>query len=265
MTQPESDEPFVLRDDTDGITTLTLNRPRARNPLSLGMLEDLDRHLTGLGSDPDVRVVVLTGNGPAFSAGHDLRELHSSDDPAFHEAVFTKCSTVMQRIATLPHPVVASVGGVATAAGCQLVATCDLAVAGRSARFATPGVNIGLFCSTPAVALSRVVLPKHSMQMLLTGELIDADEAYRIGLINEVVDDSDLGAAVDELVSLIASKPAAVITAGKATYRAQVGRSLTDAYEVATAAMVEGLGRPNAGEGIGAFLDKREPRWIDTP
>lgn len=265
MAGSGTDEPFVLRDDTGGITTLTLNRPRARNPLSLAMLDALDTHLVDTAGDPEVRVVVLTGDGPAFSAGHDLKELHATDDTSVHDAVFSRCSAVMQRIATLPHPVMAKVGGVATAAGCQLVATCDLAVASRSARFATPGVNIGLFCSTPAVALSRVVLPKHAMQMLLTGESIDADEAYRIGLVNQVVDDDELDTAVGELASLIASKPASVITAGKATYRAQMGRSLADAYELASNAMVEGLAGLNAVEGIGAFLDKRQPRWIDSP
>lgn len=265
MTESGPDEPFVVRDDVDGITTLTMNRPGDRNPLSLGMLDELDRHLLDLGDNPDVRVVVLAGNGPAFSAGHDLRELHPRDDPEFHEEIFTNCSTVMQRVAALPHPVIAKVGGIATAAGCQLVATCDLAIAARSARFATPGVNIGLFCSTPAVALSRVLLPKHAMHMLLTGEMIGADEAYRIGLVNDVVEDEDLDAAVTALASVIASKPAAVITAGKASYHAQVNRPLAEAYRLATTAMVDGMSDPNATEGIGAFLEKREPRWIHTP
>lgn len=265
MATSGSDEPFVIRDDADGITTLTMNRPDDRNPLSVGMLDELDRHLIELGTNPDVRVVVLAGNGPAFSAGHDLRELHPRDDPAFHEEVFTNCSTVMQRVAALPHPVIAKVGGVATAAGCQLVATCDLAVASRSSRFSTPGVNIGLFCSTPAVALSRVLLPKHAMKMLLTGQMIDAAEAYRIGLVNDVVDDEDLDTAVAELASVIASKPPAVIAAGKATYHAQVNRPLAEAYRLATTAMVDGMSNPNATEGIGAFLEKRQPRWISTP
>jgi enoyl-CoA hydratase/carnithine racemase len=170
----------------------------------------------------------------------------------------------MQQIAGQPQPVIAKVAGVATAAGCQLVATCDLAVAGASARFATPGVNIGLFCSTPAVAVSRALAPKHTMQLLLTGELIGADDAFRMGLVNEVVADDDLDAAVDALAATIAAKPAAVIAAGKTAFRRQLGLSLADAYADASQAMVDGLQQPDATEGIDAFLTKRTPTWT-TP
>lgn len=253
-------DPYVKRDDVGDVSTLTLNRPASRNALSSEMLDNLRSHLDKLAADRGVRVVVITGEGPAFSAGHDLRELRS-DEGTDPREVFALCSTVMQQIASLPQPVVAKVGGVATAAGCQLVATCDLAVAGESARFATPGVDIGLFCSTPAVAVSRAVAPKHTMQLLLTGELIPAQDAFRLGLVNQVVPDHELDAATDRLTSLIASKPAAVIAAGKAAYRRQLGLSLADAYGVATDAMVEGLRQPDAAEGIDAFLAKRPPVW----
>ena len=262
MTSP-TNEPYVRRDDVGPVTTLTLNRPGSRNTLSSAMLDALGSHLNDLDTDRSVRAVVIAGRGPAFSAGHDLRELRRAEDTDSHEKVFATCSAVMQRIASLPQPVVAKVGGVATAAGCQLVATCDLAVVGESARLATPGVDIGLFCSTPAVAVSRAVAPKHAMQLLLTGELIGAQDAFRIGLVNQVVPDDELDSATDRLTALLASKPAAVIAAGKAAYRRQVGLSLADAYSLATDAMVEGLRQPDAVEGIGAFLEKRPPVWPD--
>lgn len=257
----DDDRPFVLRRDDGAVVTLTLNRPESRNPLSLSMLEALDAHLADVAGDRDVRVVVIAGSGPAFSAGHDLRELHGTDDAEVHRRIFTRCSTVMQRIDSLPQGVIAQVNGVATAAGCQLVATCDLAVAGASARFATPGVNIGLFCSTPAVAVSRALAPKHTMELLLTGELIGADDAFRMGLVNRVVPDEDLDAATAALADRVAAAPLSVIAAGKAAYRRQLGRSLADAYGIATEAMVDGLDRPEAVEGIGAFLEKRPPVW----
>lgn len=253
----------MVRADRDGVATLTLNRPAARNPLSSAMLTALDERLVELAADDAVRVVVLTGSGPAFSAGHDLRELHGTDDAEVHRHVFATCSTVMQRVATFPKPTIAQVNGVATAAGCQLVASCDLAVAAASARFATPGVNIGLFCSTPAVAVARVLQPKHAMELLLTGELVDAATAYRMGLVNRVVPDDDLVDATGALAELIASKSASVIAAGKAAYRRQLNLPLRDAYAVATDAMVDGLGRATADEGIGAFLEKRSPVWPD--
>jgi len=255
------DTPHVRVIDDGPVRTLTLNRPATRNALSLAMLDALGDALDEVMRSPAIRVVVITGDGPAFSAGHDLRELHGSDDPILHRRIFTTCSTVMQQIASLPRPVIAKVAGVATAAGCQLVATCDLAIAGESARFATPGVDIGLFCSTPAVAVSRALAPKHTMQLLLTGELISAADAFRMGLVNDVVADDALDAETARLATHLASRSPAVIAAGKAAYRRQLGLSLTDAYEVATTAMVEGLASPEAREGIGAFLDKRPPVW----
>lgn len=255
-----ADEPAVHRHDDDGVATLTLARPARRNALSLAVLDELAAHLAALDEDPSIRVVVLAGEGPAFSAGHDLGEL-AADDPARHAATFARCSEVMVAIGRLRQPVIAQVAGVATAAGCQLVASCDLAVAGRSARFATPGVDIGLFCATPMVALTRTVLPKHALELLLTGELVDADHAARIGLVNRVVDDDRLAEAAAELARLIASKPAATVAAGKAAHRAQRDLSLTDAYAAMSTEMVDGLGRPEAVEGIAAFLEKRPPRW----
>ncbi|MEO6987583.1 MAG: enoyl-CoA hydratase [Aquihabitans sp.] len=255
---------LVLREQTGGVRTLTLNRPEARNALSLAMLHALQGELTAADADRSVRVVVLAGNGPAFSAGHDLREIGGDDDPERHRELFETCSDVMVQIAELSQPVIASVAGVATAAGCQLVATCDLAVAGRSARFATPGVDIGLFCSTPMVAVTRAIAPKHAMELLLTGELVDAETAWRMGLINRMVDDEDLAEATMSLAEKVASKSAAVVAAGKATYRRQLDRSLADAYGIASTAMVDGLAHPDAKEGIGAFLDKRPPNWSES-
>lgn len=255
-------EDSVLISVDDHIGTLTLNRPPSRNALSLNLLESLDHALDAMESDPTVRVVVIAGNGPAFSAGHDLAELHSAT-PEAAEQIFNTCSTVMMRVSMLTKPVIAKVAGVATAAGCQLVASCDLAIASTSARFATPGVNIGLFCSTPAVPLARTIAPKHAMRMLLTGEMVSADEAHRIGLVNDVVQPEDLDSAVGELAATIAAKPSAVIRAGKSTLRHQMSRPLDDAYAIASQAMCEGLNAPAAHEGISAFLEKREPRWPD--
>jgi enoyl-CoA hydratase/carnithine racemase len=251
----------VRRDDDGGVATLTLNRPASRNALSLEVLDALDAALVAIAADRSVRVVVLAGAGPAFSAGHDLRELAALDDAAARTEVFARCSAVMLRVGELPQPVIAKVGGVATAAGCQLVASCDLAVAGASARFATPGVDIGLFCSTPAVAVTRTVAPKHAMELLLTGELVGAEHALRIGLVNRVVPDAELDAATTALAALVASKPPAVVALGKAALRRQRDLPVRDAYAVASAAMVENLAMPDAAEGIAAFLEKRPPSW----
>lgn len=255
----DSDD-LVVRDDRGPVATLTLNRPERRNVLSLAMLEALAAAFDAVADDPAVRVVVLAGRGPAFSAGHDLGELHAADT-ATAEKIFATCPDVMLRIAGAPKPVIAKVAGVATAAGCQLVASCDLAVASTDARFATPGVDIGLFCSTPAVPLVRTVAPKHAMQMLLTGRLHSAQDAWRFGLVNEVVPPEELDAAVDRWADELAAKPSAVIAAGKATLRRQSSLPLTEAYEIAGQAMVDGLAGPDAVEGIGAFLEKRPPEW----
>lgn len=251
---------LVVRTDRGTVANLTLNRPDRRNALSLAMLEALRTELVAADDDRTVRVVVLTGRGSAFSAGHDLAELHAADS-ALAERIFATCSQVMLKIASMSKPVIAEVAGVATAAGCQLVASCDLAVASETARFATPGVNIGLFCSTPAVPLVRTIAPKHAMQMLLGGEMHSARDAWRFGLVNEVVATEDLHATVDRLADSLAAKPPAVIAAGKATLRRQASLGLVDAYEVAGRAMVAGLAGADAAEGIGAFLGKRPPEW----
>jgi enoyl-CoA hydratase/carnithine racemase len=260
MDEPQ---PSVRRQDRDGIATLTLDRPAARNALSSAVLAELLDHLHAIDTDPTVHVVVLAGEGPAFSAGHDLRELRDNPEPEFRTKLFERCSEVMLAILGLRQPVVAKVHGVATAAGCQLVATCDLAVAGRSARFATPGVNIGLFCSTPMVALSRAVGRKQAMEMLLTGEMIDADEALRIGLVNRVVPDDELDAAVDGLAATVAAKSSAVVAIGKEAFHRQVELPVAEAYRLTGEVMVRNLGLADAGEGIDAFLGKRPPSWTN--
>ena len=256
-------QPSVRREDRDGIATLTLDRPAARNALSSAVLAELLDHLRAVGEDRSVHVVVLAGNGPAFSAGHDLRELRDHPEPEFRTELFDRCSEVMLAILGLRQPVIAKVHGVATAAGCQLVATCDLAVAGRSARFATPGVNIGLFCSTPMVALSRAVGRKQAMEMLLTGEMIDAAEALRIGLVNRVVADDELDAAVDGLAATVAAKSSAVVAIGKEAFHRQAELPVAEAYLLTGEVMVRNLGLADAGEGIDAFLGKRSPTWTN--
>ena len=258
------DQPLVLRSDLDHVATLTLNRPAARNALSEPMLDALAARLDEVDADPTVHVVVLTGAGPAFCAGHDLREVRSNDEPEFRERLFARCSNVMMQLTRLRRPVIAQVAGVATAAGCQLVASCDLAVAGESSRFATPGVNIGLFCSTPMVALTRTVAPKHALEMLLTGDMIDATEAHRIGLINRVVPDPRLADATEELARTIASKSPMTVALGKAAYWKQRDLPLADAYAHTSRVMVDNLATNDAAEGIGAFLDKRSPTWIGS-
>lgn len=252
---------MVLRTDDGHVATLTMDRPRSRNALSSAMLDALRDQLAAIDADRGVHVVVLAGNGPAFSAGHDLREISAHPDPGFRRDLFERCSDLMVQITRLRQPVIASVAGVATAAGCQLVASCDLAVAGASARFATPGVDIGLFCSTPMVALTRTVAPKHALELLFTGELVDADEAARIGLVNRVVADDELDAAVAGLAATIASKPPATVASGKAAYWRQRDLPLVDAYAYTSAVMADGLATPDAAEGIDAFLTKRAPVW----
>src|SRR5438105_2821147 len=260
--------PLVLRETNDAIAILTLNRPDARNSLSAAMIVALGEAFDAIGRDRAVRAVVLAANGPAFSAGHDLKELaHRRCDPdrgrAFFMQVMTACSEVMQQIVRLPQPVIAAVHATATAAGCQLVASCDLAVASTAARFATPGVNIGLFCSTPMVALSRNVARKHAMEMLLTGDLISAEEALRIGLVNRVVaPGSERGEAL-ALARKIAAKSTHVVRIGKEAFYRQVELGLKEAYRYAAEVMVENMLARDAEEGIDAFIEKREPQWED--
>jgi len=268
-TAASTPSPLVLlREDRGGIAILTLNRPEARNSLSKALLEALGEALSVIARERTVRVVVLAANGPAFSAGHDLKELNAHRSGADRGRAYFKhimglCSRVMQQIVTLPQPVIASVQATATAAGCQLVASCDLVVASQAAKFATPGVNIGLFCSTPMVALSRNVSRKHAMQMLLTGDLISADEAARIGLVNEVVPAGQERAAAIKLAEKIAAKSTAIVKIGKQAFYRQVEMSLADAYDYASQVMVENMLARDAEEGISAFIEKRDPKWQD--
>jgi len=257
-------EPELLRRDAGGVVWLTLNRPQARNALSLALMEALDGELARIAEDPGVKVVVLAGAGPAFCAGHDLRELRARPDRAVYEQTFAACSRLMLRIVRLPKPVIARVHGVATAAGCQLVATCDLAVAADTARFATPGVNIGLFCSTPMVALTRAVGRKPAMEMLLTGDLIDAARAREIGLVNRVVPESELDGAVAELAGRIAAKSPLTLAIGKEAFYRQAEMGLDDAYAFASEVMTRNMLARDAAEGIDAFLTKRPPVWSGT-
>ena len=259
---------ILLREDVGGIAVLTLNHPQSLNSLSEAMLEALGDAFTAIAHDDSVRVVVLAANGPAFSAGHDLKELYrrrTDEDGgrAYFKHVMSTCSTMMQQIVTLPQPVIAAVQATATAAGCQLVATCDLAVASHTAKFGTSGINVGLFCSTPMVALSRNVERKHAMEMLLTGDMISAEHAERIGLVNRVV---TAGRERDEALKLagtITAKSSLAVKLGKEAFYRQLEMPLADAYKYTADVMVENLLGYDAKEGIGAFIDKRKPKWED--
>lgn len=261
---------ILLRDlDGDGILRLTLNDVGRRNALSEAMLARLALAIAEAGNDPAVRVVVLAANGPAFCAGHDLKEMTAGRAGADRgRAYFTKimalCSGVMQSIVNCTKPVIAEVTGIATAAGCQLVASCDLAIAAETAQFSTPGVHIGLFCSTPMVALSRNVANKHAMEMLLTGDMIPAARAAEMGLINHAVAPDDVQNATMTLARKIASKSSMTLATGKRAFYAQREMSLPDAYAYASAVMVDNMLARDAQEGIGAFLEKRSPQWQDA-
>jgi enoyl-CoA hydratase/carnithine racemase len=263
-----TNEPELLRETAGPVAVLTLNRPAQRNSLSESMLAALSRELSAIATESGVRAVVITANGPAFCAGHDLKEVtaHRADADrgrAYFERIMAECSAMMQAIVHLPQPVIAAVQGVATAAGCQLVASCDLAVASSEARFATPGVDIGLFCSTPMVALSRNVARKHALEMLLTGDLIGAGEAQRIGLVNRVVTPGTEREAAVALARQIASKSARTVKIGKQAFTRQAEMNLADAYRYVSTVMVENLLAPDAAEGISAFIEKRPPIWED--
>lgn len=246
----------VLVVDDGPITRITLNRPERRNALSLALMEELTQALL----DATGRIVVIGGAGPAFSAGHDLGDLHAADE-AEVARTFEVCSRLMTVVQSIEQPVIARVHGVATAAGCQLVASCDLAVAESGARFATPGVRIGLFCSTPMVPISRAVGPKRAMQMLLTGDLIDAATALDWGLLNDVVEPDALDATVDALATRIVEASPLVLAIGKRAFYAQAGLDQATAYELTSATMTANLATEDAHEGIGAFLEKRSPTW----
>jgi enoyl-CoA hydratase/carnithine racemase len=260
--------PVLLREDVGEIAILTLNRPQARNSLSDSLIAALTESLVALASDRNVRVVVLAANGPAFSAGHDMKEMTARRSDAdrgraYFKQLMDACAAMMQAIVRLPKPMIACVQGPASAAGCQLVASCDLAIASSAARFATPGVNIGLFCSTPMVALSRNVSRKAAMEMLLTGDLIDAEEARRIGLINRVVAPGSERDAAIALARQIASKSALTVKIGKEAFYRQLEMNLADAYRYTSEIMVENMLARDAEEGIGAFIEKRTPSWED--
>jgi enoyl-CoA hydratase/carnithine racemase len=243
-----------------GATTVVLDRPERRNALSLELMQELTATLRELGADAEVRAIVLAGAGPAFSAGHDLSEMVGRD-AAFYDRLFQVCVELMETVHLLPQPVIARVHGMATAAGCQLVAACDLAVAAESARFATPGVRIGLFCSTPMVPLSRAVGRKRAMEMLLTGEPISAQTAAEWGLVNRVVPDDELDAAVDELVASITRSSRLVTGIGKQAFYAQVDLDEQDAYDLTKTVMASNAQLEDAQEGMGAFVGKRRPSW----
>ena len=253
---------LILRDDRDGVATLTLNRPRARNALSHAMLTALSEEFARLAADGSVRAVVLTAEGPAFCAGHDLKEMtayrgDADRGAARFAALFDLCSSVMMAIPALPQPVIAAVEGIATAAGCQLVASCDLAVAGTEARFATPGVQIGLFCSTPMVALSRNLSRKAAMRMLLTAEMVDAEEARGLGLVNDVVEAGGALAAAQALAAGIAARSPYTVRVGKRAFYEQLEMPLAEAYAHAGRVMLENMLARAAEEGIAAFLDRK--------
>jgi len=261
-----SSEPLVLSARAGHVLTLTLNRAKARNALNEGLMAALQDALDAATADAEVRVIVLAADGPAFSSGHDLKEMTAhraaaDGGKAAFAKIFAQCSRLMQTIVRHPKPVIARVQGIATAAGCQLVASCDLAVASVEAKFATPGVNIGLFCSTPMVALSRNVSRKHAMEMLLTGERVSANQAYHMGLVNRVVAPGELEAETASLAALVASKPRATVKIGKEAFYRQLEMPLSEAYDYASQVMTQNMLHAEANEGIGAFVEKREPKW----
>ena len=266
-TTPQS--PILLRETIDNnIALLTLNRPQARNSLSEGLIGELHAALDKIRDDKNVRAVVIAANGPVFSAGHDMKELTARRSDAdrgraYFAQIMNACSAMMQAVVHLPKPVIAAIQGIATAAGCQLVASCDLAVASEAAGFATPGVDIGLFCSTPMVALSRNIPRKQAMEMLLTGEPVSASRALDIGLVNRVVAAGTERDAAIELAKKVALKSAYTVKLGKTAFYRQAEMSLADAYRYAAEVMTENMMARDAEEGIGAFIEKREPKWQD--
>ncbi len=255
-------EPLVRRArDAHDVVTLTLNRPQAYNALSEELLAALQAEIDALGSDTGVRAVVLAGAGKAFCAGHDLRQMRAQPSLEYYQRLFAQCSRLMQSLTRLPVPVIARVHGIATAAGCQLVAQCDLAVASSEARFAVSGVNLGLFCSTPGVPLARNVLRKQAFEMLVTGEFIDARQALERGLVNRVVEPAALDAEVARLATSICAKPRVAVALGKQLFYRQVELGLAAAYEAAGQTMACNMMEADALEGVQAFIDKRAPRW----
>lgn len=260
--QTPTNEPLVLRStDPRGVVTLTLNRPQAFNSLSEAMLDALQAALDGVAADAAARVVVIAGAGRAFCAGHDLKEMRAAPSQAYYERLFQQCGRMMMTIQRLPVPVIARVHGIATAAGCQLVAMCDLAVAAREARFAVSGINLGLFCSTPSVALVRNLPRKAAFEMLVTGDFIGAEEARARGLVNRVVEADALDAEVEKLVASIVAKPPVAVATGKALFYRQIERPIDEAYADASVTMACNMMDGAALEGVQAFIDKRPPDW----
>jgi enoyl-CoA hydratase/carnithine racemase len=255
-------EPLVLRDDRDGVATLTLNRPAQRNALSVALMASLQQELDRIKADASVKVVVIAGAGPGFCGGHDLKEMRANPGRQAYEALFAQCSELMLSITRLPKPVIARVHGIAAAAGCQLVATCDLAIASEAARFAVNGVNIGLFCSTPMVALTRAIGRKAAMGMLVTGDLIDPATALHYGLINQIVADDQLDAAVDALARKIVAKSPLALAIGKEAFYKQAELDLEDAYRYASEVMTRNMMTRDTERGIDAFIAKQPmPKW----
>lgn len=261
QTQVATEERIVLREDKNGVTTLTLNRPKQYNALSEAMLTALQTELDDIAQNESVRLVVLAAKGKAFCAGHDLKEMRATPEKAYYNTLFEQCSRMMMSINRLPQPVIARVQGLATAAGCQLVAACDLAVAAEEARFATSGIRVGLFCSTPAVAVSRNLSRKQAFEMLITGEFIDAQTALAQGLVNRVVPAEELDATVQEFVDLIVSKSSVAVATGKEMFYKQLEMGLEEAYHYASEVMACNMLAEDAGEGIDAFIEKRQPVW----
>ena len=258
---PAVEEKLLLRQDANGVATLTLNRPKQYNALSEDLLSELQSALRAIETDTSVRVLVIAGNGPAFCAGHDLKQMRANPSKAYYQKLFAQCSDVMQSITRIPQPVIARVHGIATAAGCQLVAQCDLAVASDNARFAVSGINVGLFCSTPSVPLGRNVLRKQAMEMLLTGDFIGAATAVERGLINRAVQADQLDAAVDELAQKILAKSSVAVSVGKQMFYKQMEMGMDGAYQYAAEVMACNMMADDVGEGIDAFMAKRPPHW----
>lgn len=262
MTQhQDTQSSAIIRKDERGIAFITINRPGAYNALSIACMQSLLEAFENCSADASVRVIVLAGAGKGFCAGHDLAEMRGNPKRAFQQQTIDTCSALMLAITQSPKPVIAKVHGVATAAGCQLVASCDLAVADENARFATPGVNLGLFCSTPMVPLSRNVSKKHAMEMLLLGDFISAQRAYEMGLINQFVPSAELDEAVNTLAEKIASKSSLTLKIGKQAFYQQIDKNLLDAYAYCGQVMVENMMANDAQEGIDAFMQKRAPVW----
>ena len=254
-------QPYALVDTREGVATVTLNRGERYNALSRPMIAALETVLDALAGDADVRAIVIAASGKGFCAGHDLKEMRAHPDLDWQRELFGACGRMMQRLTQLPQPVIARVHGIATAAGCQLVSMCDLAVAADNAKFALPGVNVGVFCSTPAVGVARNIARKRVMEMLLTGEMIDAPTALAWGLVNRVVPDAGLDAAVKEFTDVIVARSPAVVALGKRAFYRQIDHGLAGAYATAGEAMACNLLEPDAAEGIDAFLGKRAPTW----